>query len=100
MIYWQEMENERGFNYGVMPAGVEAYRDVYIQVMNKLLERHGSKTRVFPYDNPGIYNWCMIKCTHKDSAFHAALAEALEMELDGLIHVVISDELAECLEQI
>ena len=62
MKYFEEMNSGIGFDSGMKyPLGVEKYRELYIIVMNVLLEKNKSNCRLVPFDCSGVdaYNKCM-----------------------------------------
>ncbi len=103
MMYFDEMQTKYGFNDGdSMPQGIDAYRSVYLQAMNHLLEQYGSSVRLEAYDRPGLHNSCLIvripatppknpdardpepPC---DDAYYDALQDAHDMDLDDYVRV-------------
>lgn len=68
MQYFEEMLDKEGFRDGAdTPAGAEAYRQVYLTAMNRLLEKRESGIRLIGYNRPGLHNRCMIVlCQEKD----------------------------------
>jgi hypothetical protein len=105
MMYFDEMQTKYGFNDGdSMPQGIDAYRSVYVQALNHLLEQYGSSVRLEAYDRPGMHNSCLIlripavPPTHQDAnapeppcddAYYNALCDAQEMDLDDYIRVEV-----------
>ena len=109
MQYWYEMDSKWGFADGsAYPAGIEIFRDVYIQTVNKLAEKHGSAVRVVPFDRGGCHNYCLWitvekgwfeenykgqpitscpKAAKKDDAFEKAVEEAMEIGVDEFVIV-------------
>lgn len=66
MRYFNEMDDKYGFADGTTyPDGVELYRDVYIKVVNKLAEKHGSEFRIVPFDRGGVHNYCLWETVPK-----------------------------------
>jgi len=54
MRYWGAMQSKWGFSDGdAVPDSIEAYRDVYLRVVNRLAEQLGSAVRATAYDRPG-----------------------------------------------
>ena len=115
MQYYDEMCNKWGFNDGAAePAGADLYRQLYVAVLNVILERRGSQVRVVAFNRGGMHNGCMILdvtpafleaipeherqfgvpfvleeylATAYDDAYYDSLTEAHEMGLDQYVQV-------------
>jgi hypothetical protein len=116
MNYWDEMQGKFGFSDGsAIPSDAYEHRSVYIQVINKLAEKYGSKLRAIAYNRPGFHNSCMVlfytlediqaaeitnftegeqtpdtdEITNLDEAMRTAIQEAYELDLDSYIQTVV-----------
>lgn len=97
MKYFQEMDTKWGFEDGnCVPPDAEKCREVYIKVLNKLLEKNGSDCRIIEFDRPGVHNWCLWLRVWKenlnsheehpvDDAWTKSVDEANEMGLDEFV---------------
>lgn len=60
MQYFNEMNSKYGFSDGdTIPSEAVECRTVYVKVLNKLLERFNSLSRILPFDRTGCHNWCL-----------------------------------------
>lgn len=114
MRFWYEMTNKYGFEDGdAVPVEAEACRNLYIEAVNLLAEKHGSAVRAIAYNRGGYHNPCMISFyvqadetklveAHEDEAMLQAIDDAHELELDGFIQVEVkrSDDIHKLWEQI
>jgi len=102
MKYYEDMRTKWGFNDGVAtPWGVELYRQVYIEAINRVSKELGSKVEAFPYDRPGMHNFCLLlyrkigedadakrwQEAAVDEPMEKAVLICLGLGLDGLIQV-------------
>jgi len=61
MKYWDDFQSKWGFSDGdAMPPDAWACRVVYINEINKLARKKGSKVRLAAYDRPGMHNCYLI----------------------------------------
>lgn len=61
MKYWEDMQDKWGFNDGdAVPAEARAARIVYIQAVNAVAARRGSKFRCSAYNRSGMHNSLII----------------------------------------
>jgi hypothetical protein len=115
MRYWDEMRTKYGFDDGgAVPDGVEVYRTVYIQAVNKLAEQLNSSVRAIAYDRAGVHNWCLIlfydvedlagrtpdeltepldvsggEVLDPDAAMDEAIGQAYLLDLDSFVQVSV-----------
>lgn len=112
MRYWDEMQDKFGFRDGeAVPAGAEAYREVYLLAVNRLAEQLGSRVRAVPYDPAGMHNWCLVLFrdagdqgvegtrqdlvaiaadeAEQDEAMIAAIEQARTLPLDDYVDVTV-----------
>lgn len=83
MKYWSDMVDKYGFQDGEnIPTGIEKYRSVYIQAINKLAKKHNSAIRLIAYDRPGMHNWCMVLFVPEDTMYIDRNAETSKLSLD------------------
>lgn len=101
MQYWDQMRDKYGFDEGSnIPPHAYALREVYVKVLNALLEKRGSKTRVAVFDRPGLHNGCLINVVSAEDSEKivdaldeiglSCLAEAMGMGLDDFVTVVVT----------
>ena len=117
MRYFEDMSCKYGFgDGGSVPPDAFDCREVYVRVLNALLERHQSAVRVVAYNRPGMHNSCMIlrvplavfetlpadpaikglsaipshDPVTNDDAYETAFAEAMEMDLDDCVICKVS----------
>jgi hypothetical protein len=129
MRFWDEMNTKYGFEDGcATPDGIEQYRAVYVEAMNKLLEKHGSECRVIAFNRGGGHNSVLWLRVHKDTltylepegilygehdldgdeiktdeGWDKALEEATDLDLDGCVEVKVEinrDHLANILKEV
>lgn len=104
MKYWNEMRDKYGFSDGnTVPVEAETCRTVYVRVLNVLLEKEKSNTRVQAFDRPGVHNYCLIICVEAkaknkdkevndqfmDNAFNIAIEIANDLALDDYVEVEV-----------
>ena len=117
MRFWDDMQSKWGFNDGdAIPEGVEAYRTVYIQAVNRLAEQLDSQVRAVAYNRFGLHNYCLILLYHvddlkdvpikqyiehvdihaqvaqADDAMREAIWQAHEAHLDNLLHISVETD--------
>lgn len=113
MKYWNEMRDKYGFDDGAtIPADAEACRKVYVRVLNVLLKKKKSNTRVQAFDRGGVHNYCLIilvsaenkdrevEWRFTDEAYSSAIDAAHGLGLDDYVNVEVSikeDELEDLL---
>ncbi len=98
MRYWEDMQSKWGFSDGnAIPDGIEAYRTVYVQTVNRLAEQLGSTVRAVAYDRPGVHNWCLLlfhvlndlEGYSVENYVHSVDIHADEAELEEAMHEAI-----------
>ena len=117
MHYFEDMSCKYGFgDGGSVPPDAFDCREVYVRVLNALLERHQSAVRVVAYNRPGMHNSCMIlrvplavfetlpadpaiiglsaipshDPVTNDDAYETAFGEAMDMDLDDCVVCKVS----------
>jgi len=100
MRYWDAMQSKWGFSDGeAVPDSIEAYRDVYLRVVNRLAEQLGSAARATAYDRAGFHNPVLITFhdatnlggeeTSIDAAMDEAIDHAHTLDVDDYVIVSV-----------
>ncbi len=119
MIFFDDMREKYGFSDGdALPAEAFKARDVYIRYLNTQAEKRGSTTRAIAFDRGGSHNPCMVlfisaeSCAdtakerladpafsngdrqidevEPDAIFDQIIEDAIELDLDQFVDVVVS----------
>jgi len=121
MRYYDDMRSKYGFSDGECePAGIDAYREVYLITLNALLAETESGVRVVAFHRPGLHNGCLISTVTRafyetleettvlqglpwealspgllpdealDEGYHAAVDLAYELDVDTCVEVTVT----------
>ena len=101
MRYYEDFTSKFGFGDGnEVPPDAEAYRQLYVEGLNALLQKHKSEIRVVSFDREGMHNALMIvetgvdldinKPTPKlDEGYYTAMDELESLDVGRFIGVEV-----------